>query len=101
MEIKDADYMKGKTAGKHAIFKDDVDSAFDKYEYNEQRVANGSPNTWNYSYTMGYLDAISEYYTNQIEWCKKEKEDIERLIDALRLERLSEENNEDGRTDEK
>lgn len=97
--INNTDYIKGKTAGKHAIFKDDVDGAFDQYEYNEQRVASGLPSTWNYSYTMGYLDAISDYYTDQIEWCKKEKEDIERLIDALKLDRLKVED-DDGRTDE-
>lgn len=58
-----------------------VTNALDEYDQNE------SSYTWTYDQCIGYLDGISAYLSDKLEELVKEKEEIERLTDVIRIER--------------
>lgn len=82
---KSEEYIKGYRRAWYILVTEDFDRAFDWYEYHE----NGTPNkiAWSKEYTLGYLDGISEYLNDELTRVRKEKEDIDRLLDICRLER--------------
>lgn len=82
---KSVEYIRGYYKAQSFTADDDFDRAFDWYEYYEK----GTPNipAWTKDYTLGYLDAISEYLDTELTRVRKEKEDIDRLLDICRLER--------------
>ena len=82
---KSEEYIKGYRRAWYILVTEDFDRAFDWYEYHE----NDTPNkiAWSKEYTLGYLDGISEYLNDELTKVRKEKEDIDRLLDICRLER--------------
>lgn len=75
-----SEYIKGLMSAKRIILKGDIDEALDYYEVNGEKL------TWSFNFTMGYLDAISEYLDDCATAIKKEKDDIQELIDAIKIE---------------
>lgn len=93
---KSEEYIKGYHRARCILVTEDFDRAFDWYSYNE----GGTPNkiAWSKDYTFGYLDCISDYLDAELTKVRKEKEDIDRLLDICRLERETSE--EDATNDE-
>jgi len=82
---KSEEYIKGYRRAWYILVTEDFDRAFDWYEYHE----NDAPNkiAWSKDYSLGYLDGVSEYLNDELTRVRKEKEDIDRLLDICRLER--------------
>ena len=82
---KSMEYVKGYRKARYLITEDDFDRAFDWYVYNEKDAPHKI--AWSKDYTLGYLDGISDYLNDELTRVRKEKEDIDRLLDICRLER--------------
>ncbi len=82
---KSAEYIKGYRRAQYILNDEDFDHVFNWYEYHEK----GTPNrvAWSKDYRLGYLDGISDYLDAELTKVRKEKEDIDRLLDICRLER--------------
>ena len=82
---KSVEYIKGYRKAEYIIADDGFDRAFDWYEYHENGTSNSL--AWSKDYLIGYLDGISNYLNDELTRVRKEKEDIDRLLDICRLER--------------
>lgn len=92
-------YMKGKSRAWEHIREGSLSIALDKIEYCDKYCDSNE--------VIGYLDGLIECLSEMKQQCEKEKEDIERLLDEIKIEKADrqseaqEEYFEDNVTEEK